>query len=156
MQLLMHYLTPSLLTVIAFFTHYTKKNWMIDHQSDLEIDAQNELFPSSSPRHLFNEQTSYYIPPPGSNIRSVVHGDDGDMIQISMDRLYKGVKVVDSRATATIKRGNLINIGIETWGDINPDFNVEPRLVVVLCYLSLIVLIVQTKILTRFIFVTFD
>ena len=100
---------------------------MIDHQSDLEIDAQNELFFSTPQQYLFDEQPSYYIPPPGSNIRSVVHGDDGDMIQISMDRLYKGVKVVDSRATATVKRGNLVNIGIETWGDIDPDFNVEPR-----------------------------
>ena len=81
---------------------------MIDHETDLQIDA-NELFSFS-------------------NIRSAVHGEDGVTIQISMRRSYKGLPVVGSRATATIKRGNLINVGLEMWGDIEKRFSVEPRL----------------------------
>lgn len=97
---------------------------MIDHQSDLQIDASNELFPESNSL-LFNRNLQDR--PPSEDIRTAVHGDDGDMIQISMQRSFKGVKVADSRATATVKRGNLVNIGLETWGDIDETFNVEPR-----------------------------
>jgi hypothetical protein len=102
---------------------------MIDHQTDLQIDAVNEVFPSenSFSRNLREGDRMTYIPPPSETIRTAVHGDDGDMIQISMQRTFKGVKVVDSRATATIKRGNLVNIGLETWGDIDESFNVQPR-----------------------------
>lgn len=49
------------------------------------------------------------------------------MIQVSIQRTFKGVKVVGSRASATIKIGNLINVGFEQWGDIDEKFNVEPR-----------------------------
>lgn len=103
---------------------------MVDHQNDLQIDAANELFPSQNSlfsRNLREGDTTIYIPPPSETIGTAVHGDYGDMIQISMQRTFKGVKVVDSRATATIKRGNLVNIGLETWGDIDESFDVQPR-----------------------------
>ncbi|KAL3784103.1 hypothetical protein HJC23_012735 [Cyclotella cryptica] len=97
------------------------KNWLLDHQAILQIDAANEIFPSQS--LLFDEASSSE-----SNVRTAVHGDDGDMIQISMQRTFKGVKVVGSRASATIKSGNLINVGFEHWGEIDERFDVEPRL----------------------------
>jgi hypothetical protein len=104
---------------------------MIDHQNDLEIDAANELFPpqinSVFNRKLQDRDTTTYSPLVHNNIRTAVHGEDGDVIQISMQRTFKSVKVVDSRATATVKRGNLVNVGLETWGDIDESFNVEPR-----------------------------
>lgn len=103
---------------------------MIDHQSDLQIDASNELFPTLNTlfdRNLQGRDDASYTPPQSETVRTAVHGDDGDMIQISMQRTFKGVKVVDSRATATVKRGNLVNIGLETWGDIDENFNVQPR-----------------------------
>lgn len=93
---------------------------MIEHQSDLQIDATNELFPTQS--NLFEDTVSS-----PNNIRTAVHGQ-GDTIQLSIRRLYKGIPVTKSRATATIKRGNLVNIGLEQWGDIPKGFNVEPRL----------------------------
>ena len=93
---------------------------MIDHQTDLQIDA-SELFPKSN--NLFDAAPSSL-----SNIRHAVHGEDGDTIQISMRRLFKNVPVVGSRATATIKRGNLVNVGLEMWGDIDKNFNVQPRI----------------------------
>jgi len=105
--------------MLIFYVHL--QNWILDHQSDLKIDASNELFPSSS--NLFD-----VTPPSLNSVRSAVHGDDGDTIQVSMRRTFKGVSVVGSRATATIKRGNLVNVGLERWGDINERFNVEPRL----------------------------
>jgi hypothetical protein len=96
------------------------KNWITDHQTDLQIDA-SELFPKSN--NLFDTAPSSL-----SNIRHAVHGEDGDTIQISMRRLFKNVPVVGSRATATIKRGNLVNVGLEMWGDIDERFNVQPRI----------------------------
>lgn len=103
---------------------------MIDHQLDLSIDATNELFPSTPNVFSLNLQDGdevIYTQPTVNNIRTAVHGDDGDMIQVSMQRTFKGIKVVDSRATATVKRGNLVNVGLETWGDIDETFHVRPR-----------------------------
>ena len=108
---------------------------MIDHQTHLQIDT-SELFPSNIISHrsllqddaniIFSEAPSSSSPSL-NNIRSAVHGDHGDMIQISVERIYKGVKVKDSRATATVKRGNLVNVGLELWGDIEEGFDVKPR-----------------------------
>lgn len=86
----------------------------------MKIDAANELFPSQG--HFITDSPSSL-----DNVRTAVHGEDGDMIQMSIQRTYKGVKVVGSRAAATIKRGNLINVGLEQWGDINERFSTEPR-----------------------------
>ena len=86
------------------------KNWMLDHASDLGINVETELFTKGS-------------------VRTAVHGD-GDMIQLHMPRIFKGVRVLGSRAMATIKKGNLINIGFEDWGSIPPDFSVDPTLTV--------------------------
>lgn len=94
------------------------QNWMLDHQTDLQIDA-SELFPS---RNLFGSGVA-----PSPHVRTAVHGE-GDTIQLSMYRSYKGVPVAGSRATATIKRGNLVNVGLEQWGDIPKGFNTQPRL----------------------------
>ena len=59
-------------------------------------------------------------------VRSAVH-NDGDMIQFSLQRSYKGVVVRGSRASVTIKAGNLANIGFEMWDDIPSDFDVLPQ-----------------------------
>jgi hypothetical protein len=49
------------------------------------------------------------------------------MIQLLMDRLYNNILVLGSRIMATIKLGNLVNVGLEGWGDIN-DLDVLPTL----------------------------
>lgn len=57
-----------------------------------------------------------------------MHGQDGDLIQISIEREFKGVRVVGSKASATIKQGNLINVGFEKWGSLDSEFDVEARI----------------------------
>jgi len=96
------------------------KDWLIYHSEDLNIDATNELF--SGRTSLFDSSDA-----PSQNVRTGIHGD-GDMIQISISRMYKGIPVVGSRASATIKLGNLINVGFEQWGDLPPNFSVEPSI----------------------------
>lgn len=86
------------------------KNWMMDHASDLNVNVETELFTKGS-------------------VRAAVHGD-GDMIQLHIPRIFKGVRVLGSRAMATIKLGNLINVGFEDWGSIPQDFSVNPTLTV--------------------------
>jgi Zn-dependent metalloprotease len=81
--------------------------WLSDHASDLNVNVE-ELFALGS-------------------VRTAVH-EDGDMIQLSIPRIFRGVPVLGSRATATIKQGNLINVGLEDWGTIPSDFSIEPRL----------------------------
>lgn len=71
------------------------QHWMTDHAADLDVDVTE----------LFSDDNT-------PNIRTGVHGD-GDMIQLHIPRLYKGVKVVGSRLMATVKMGNLINVGLE-------------------------------------------
>jgi hypothetical protein len=83
--------------------------WMIEYASDLNINDR-ELF------HM-------------GSVRTAVH-DDGDMIQLHIPRFFKGVPVVGSRAMATVKRGNLINVGLEDWGSIPIDLSVKPTLTV--------------------------
>ena len=83
------------------------KDWMSYHASDLDIDV-DELFALGS-------------------VRTAVH-EEGEMIQLSIPRVFNGVPVLGSRAMATIKQGNLINVGLEDWGTIPSDFFVEPRL----------------------------
>ena len=83
------------------------QNWMSLHESDLDIDV-DELFALGS-------------------VRTAVHGD-GEMIQLSIPRMFRGVPVLGSRVMATIKQGNLINVGLEDWGTIPSDFSVEPML----------------------------
>ena len=88
------------------------RGWIDSHQGELNIDAK-ELFVTASEN---DEMT----------VRSAVHGD-GDMIQFSLQRTFQGVVVKGSRASATIKAGNLVNVGFETWSDIPSDFDVSPR-----------------------------
>ena len=83
------------------------KNWLSDHASDLNVNV-DELFALGS-------------------VRTAVHGD-GEMIQLSIPRVFRGLPVLGSRAMATIKHGNIINFGLEDWGTIPSDFSVEPRL----------------------------
>lgn len=90
------------------------KNWMEDHASELQINVSTELFAAGS-------------------VRTAVHGD-GDMIQLSIPRIYNSIPVVGARAMATIKLGNLINVGFEDWGTIPDDFDVVPTLTVDDCY----------------------
>lgn len=85
------------------------QSWLASYSSELNIKI-SELFALGS-------------------VRIAVH-DNGDMIQMHIPRLYNGVKVVGSRAMATIKLGNLVNIGLEEWGSIPEEFSVEPRLTV--------------------------
>eukprot|EP00956_Cyclotella_meneghiniana_P027366 scaffold61142_cov57-Cyclotella_meneghiniana.AAC.3 len=86
------------------------KNWMMQYAFDLDIHVENELFAKGS-------------------VRVAVHAD-GDMIQLSIPRLFKGIQVLGSRAMATIKLGNLINVGFEDWGNIPSNFSVRPTLTV--------------------------
>ena len=74
------------------------QNWLTDNEVDLDVNVF-ELFA------------------PGT-VRSAVHGADGDLIQLSLSRTFNGVVVVGSRAAATVKGGNLISIGFESWGTI--------------------------------------
>eukprot|EP00804_Cyclotella_cryptica_P000077 CCRYP_013734-RC/>CCRYP_013734-RC protein AED:0.05 eAED:0.05 QI:386/1/1/1/0.62/0.55/9/209/1800 len=84
------------------------KNWMVDHASDLDVNVDTELFAEGT-------------------VRTGIHAD-GDMIQLHIPRIFKGIPVVGARAMATIKLGNLINVGFEDWGTIPSDFPVEPTL----------------------------
>lgn len=93
------------------------QDWINSNQKELGIDA-TELFASSA---AFNGDDE-------TAVRSAVHGD-GDLIQFSLQRTFKGVVVRGSRASATIKAGNLVNVGFELWSDIASDFDVLPRLV---------------------------
>lgn len=83
-------------------------NWMLEYASDLDINVESELFLQGT-------------------VRTTVH-DDGDMIQLHIPRMFKGIPVEGSRAMATIKLGNLINVGFEDWGSIPDDFDVLPSL----------------------------
>ena len=74
------------------------QDWLTDNEDDLDVDV-SELFA------------------PGT-VRSAVHGADGDLIQLNIPRTFNGVVVTGSRATATVKGGNLISIGFESWGTI--------------------------------------
>lgn len=78
-------------------------NWLHDHATTLQIDT-SELGP----------------------VRSAVHSD-GDMIQLSINRFYNNIPVLGSRIMATIKLGNLVNVGLEGWGDVN-ELDVLPTL----------------------------
>ncbi len=89
-------------------SHAAVRNWFDENQSLLGIDSKNELFS------------------PGRT-RIAIHGN-GDIIQISSRRTFKDIPVIGSRATATIKMGNMINIGLESWGAIPDDFDIEPTL----------------------------
>jgi hypothetical protein len=80
--------------------------WLSTHASLLEIDTDE----------LFEPDT----------VRTAVHGD-GDTIQLHLPRTYKGITVSGSRAMATIKLGNLINLGLEQWGAIADDFDAQPQ-----------------------------
>ena len=84
------------------------KSWMTEHADDLGINVDSELFA------------------PGS-VRSAVHGN-GDMIQLHIPRIFKGIPVIGARAMATIKLGNLISVGFEDWGTIPEDMSVIPTL----------------------------
>ena len=99
------------------------RGWIASHQSELDIDAR-ELFVTADENDIMA-------------VRSAVHGD-GDMIQFSLQRTFQGIVVRDSRASATIKAGNLVNIGFETWSDIPTDFDVSPRSVRLDNYLILL------------------
>jgi hypothetical protein len=82
------------------------KDWMVSHASELDINVETEMFAEGT-------------------VRTAVHGD-GDMIQMHIPRIFKGVPVQGARAMATIKLGNLINVGFEEWGTIPEEFDVEP------------------------------
>jgi hypothetical protein len=93
------------------------QDWINSNQKELGIDA-SELFASAA---AFNGEDE-------TAVRSAVRGD-GDLIQFSLQRTFKGVVVRGSRASVTIKSGNLVNVGFELWSDIPSDFDVLPRLV---------------------------
>eukprot|EP00956_Cyclotella_meneghiniana_P035718 scaffold117573_cov36-Cyclotella_meneghiniana.AAC.1 len=103
------------------------KNWMMEYASDLDIHVETELFVKGS-------------------VRVAVHAD-GDMIQLSIPRLFKGIQVLGSRAMATIKLGNLINVGFEDWGNIPSNFSVRPTLTVEDAYDALLTLAVGHRLI---------
>ncbi|KAL7486168.1 hypothetical protein ACHAW6_011765 [Cyclotella cf. meneghiniana] len=83
------------------------KQWLTQHQDELSISV-SELFAEGS-------------------VRTAVH-DNGNLIQVNMGRSYNNLTVVDSRAFATVKRGNLVNIGFEKWGSLNLGLDFTPTL----------------------------
>jgi len=85
------------------------ENWFHENDGYLGIDSRSQLFQQG-------------------RTRMAVHGSTGEMVQLSAQRTFKGLAVKGSRATATIKKGNLINIGLEQWGEIDEDFDVEPSI----------------------------
>lgn len=86
------------------------QNWMHENESFLGINSHDELFSAG-------------------RTRLAVHGN-GNMIQLSMERTHLGIPVVGNRASATIKRGNLINIGLEHWGKIPKELDPKPSITV--------------------------
>lgn len=94
------------------------QNWISSHQKELNIDA-SELFPSMDNLSATDNGNSE------GTVRSAVH-NNGDLIQFSIQRIFKGLVVRDSRASATIKAGNLINLGFELWKDLEDEFDVIP------------------------------
>ena len=84
------------------------KQWLAENQSILGINTKDELFGAG-------------------RTRLAVH-DDGDMIQLHIQRTYHDIPVIGSRATATIQSGNLVNVGFEQWGKIPKEFSVVPRI----------------------------
>jgi hypothetical protein len=84
------------------------QNWMRDHASELDINVDTELFLDDT-------------------VRTAVH-DNGDTIQLHIPPVFIGVPVVGARAMASIKLGNLINVGFENWGTVPRHFGVNPVL----------------------------
>jgi hypothetical protein len=93
------------------------QNWISSHERELNIDA-SELFPSMYDSSTTDDDSEV-------TVRSAVH-NNGDLIQFSIQRIFKGLVVRDSRASATIKAGNLINLGFELWKDLDEEFDVIP------------------------------
>ena len=64
-----------------------------------------------------------------NSVRTAVHNNGyGSLIQVNMQRSYRGVPFRDSRAFGTVKNGNLIMFGLDKWGDVSLDVN--PKLTV--------------------------
>lgn len=64
-----------------------------------------------------------------NSVRTAVHDNGyGSLIQVNMQRSYRGVPFRDSRAFGTVKNGNLIMFGLDKWGDVSLDVN--PKLTV--------------------------
>mmetsp|Transcript_3371 Transcript_3371/g.6290 ORF Transcript_3371/g.6290 Transcript_3371/m.6290 type:complete len:732 (-) Transcript_3371:1311-3506(-) len=84
------------------------KSWMTANQEDLDVDVTNELFADGS-------------------ARVVSHGN-GNTIQLFAQRTFKGLRVPGSHAVATVKKGNLIGVGIQKWATIPGDFSIEPKI----------------------------
>jgi hypothetical protein len=74
------------------------KNWLHQYANELSIDASE----------LFAEGT----------VRTAIH-NKGNLIQLHFGRTYNNLTVVDSRGFATVKKGNLVNVGFERWEDLN-------------------------------------
>eukprot|EP00804_Cyclotella_cryptica_P001611 CCRYP_014950-RA/>CCRYP_014950-RA protein AED:0.07 eAED:0.07 QI:291/1/1/1/0.8/0.81/11/1918/632 len=83
------------------------KQWLIQHQDALSISV-SELFAEGS-------------------VRTAVH-DNGNLIQVNMGRTYNNITVVNSRAFATVKSGNLVNVGFEKWDSLGDGFDSTPSL----------------------------
>ena len=83
------------------------KDWMIDNQETIDIDP-NEFF-----------QEGY--------TNTAVQGDDGDTIQLHLERTYQGLNVVGSHISATVKKGNLISLSFGMMGKIK-SINTNPNL----------------------------
>eukprot|EP00970_Alexandrium_tamarense_P011795 scaffold2570_cov223-Alexandrium_tamarense.AAC.21 len=81
------------------------KHWVLNHESEINIDS-SQLFADGS-------------------VRTGVHSN-GDTIQLHMQRTFKNIPVIGSRAFGTVKLGNLISFGLEKWGDLPDDFAVQP------------------------------
>jgi hypothetical protein len=83
------------------------KQWLIEQEHTLSISV-SELFGDGS-------------------VRTAIH-DNGNLIQLHLGRTYNNVSFVDSRAFATVKKGNLVNVGFERWDSLRSDFDLIPKL----------------------------
>jgi hypothetical protein len=121
------------------------QSWMSLHADILEIDV-GELFGQVGGESIVGSdytsgsiadgtEAEFIDESKSSKTRTAIH-NNGDTIQFHLPRTYRNLPVLGSRAMATIKLGNLVNIGFEEWGPIE-DLNTEPTMTVDEAYQTL-------------------
>lgn len=89
--------------------------WLSTHEHDLNIDSTEIYLNNIKVNHLTDPVTRSE-----DGINVAIH-NSGDLIQMYFPRYYKGVPVLQSHATASIKNGNLVHFGLENWPPIRID-----------------------------------
>ena len=89
--------------------------WLSTHSYDLNIDTTEIYSNNIQVNHLTDPNIRFE-----DDITVAIH-NSGDLIQMHFPRYYKGVPVLQSHATASIKNGNLVHFGLEHWPPIRID-----------------------------------